>query len=78
MLFASASAATVLLTGIVPSTNIYASLSSHQLEFSIAVLNSILILLLYALLQSSVISTKFFALNLDGLFDVLSNKFIIF
>ena len=78
ILFAAASAVAVLLTDIFLLTCIYASLLSHKLDLSIAFLNLICLLGEYAPLISSFISTQFLALNLDGLFNPLSNKFSIF
>ena len=51
---------------IFPLTRIYASLQSHKLDFSIAVLNLIWLLTLYVPLDSSLISIQFFVLNLEG------------
>ena len=78
ILFAAAPAAAVLLTDIFPLTSIYASLQSHKLDLSIAVLNLICLLREYGPLMSSFISTRFLALNLDGLFDASFNRFDIF
>ena len=71
-------AAAVLLTVIFPLTSIHASLQSHKLDLSIAVLSLICLLGEYAPLMSSFIWTQFLVLNLDGLFDASFNKFDIF
>ena len=78
ILFAAAPTAAVLLTDIFPLTSIYASLQSHKLDLSIAVLNLICLLRQYAPLVLSFISTQFLVLNLDVLFDSSFNKFAIF
>ena len=49
-----------------------------KLDLSIAVLNLICLLGDYVSLASSLISTQFPALNLDGLSDASFNKFAIF
>ena len=49
-----------------------------QIDLSIAVLNLICLLEQYAPVMLSFISTQFFVLNLDGLFDSSFNKFAIF
>ena len=59
VLFAAAPAPAVLLTDIFPLTSIYASLLSHRLDLSIAVLNLICLLGEYPPLMSSFISTQF-------------------
>ena len=59
LLFATAAPA-VLLTDIFLLTSIYASLQSHKLDLSIAVLNLICLLGEYAPLMSSFISMQFF------------------
>ena len=66
VLFAAAPAPAVLLTDIFPLTSIYASLLSHRLDLSIAVLN--LICLLGEFFTSYVIIYfhPIFVLNLDG------------
>ena len=66
VLFASASAAAVLLTDTFPLASIYASLQSHKLDLSIDALKLICLLTEYVPLDSSFISTQFFVLNLDG------------
>ena len=78
VLFTAAPSAAVLLAYIFPLTSTYASLSSHKLDLSIDVLNLICLLGEYSPLMSSFISTQFFVLNLDPLFDALSNKFAVF
>ena len=65
VLFATAPAADVLSTIIVPLTRMYASLYSHKLDFSVAVLNLICLLALYVPSESSFISAQFFVLTLD-------------
>ena len=66
VLFASGSAAAVLLTDIFPLANRYGSLHSHKLDLSIDVLKLICLLAEYVPLDSSFISTLLFVLNLDG------------
>ena len=51
ILFAAAPTAAVLLTDIFPLTSIYASLQSHKLDLSIAVLNLICLLREYGPLK---------------------------
>ena len=65
-LLVGAAAVPVLLTDIFPITSIYASLQSHKLDLSIAVLNLIYLLGEYAPLMLSFISTRFLVLYLDG------------
>ena len=80
ILFAAAPTAAVLLTDIFPLTSIYASLQSHKLDLSIAVLNLICLLGEYAPPMSSFVSTKFLVVNLDGLLDASSTNcyFLVF
>ena len=67
------------------SINCYLSFNKYiyitiitDLNFSIKVLQLIRKFLLYVPRESSFSSTQFFVLDLDGWFDALSNKFIIF
>ena len=62
----SSTPTTVLLTDIFPLTSIYASLQSHKLDLSIAVIDLICLLGEYAPAISSFISTQFLVLSLDG------------
>ena len=56
----------------------YASLKSHEFDLINEVLNLIWLLSLYVAHNSSFNSNQFLVLNLDYLFCVLSNKFVIF
>ena len=66
VLFASTSAAAVLLTDVFPLAIIYASLCSHKLELSTEVLKLICQLTGHVPSDLSFISTQFFFLNLEG------------
>ena len=66
VLFASASAAIVLLTDILPLKGIYALLQSQKLDISFDVLKLIYLLTQYVPLDSSLISIQFFVLKLGG------------
>ena len=74
----AASPSPSLLIVIVPPTNMYASLQSHKFDLIIEVWNLIWLMSLYVPRNPSFFSTPFLILNLDALFYVLSNKFIIF
>ena len=66
VLLASALGPAVLLTDISPVTSRYVSQQSHKLDLRIDILNLICLLTAYVPLDSSIFSTQFFVLNLDG------------
>ena len=76
-LLVGAATVLVLLTDIFPLTSVYASLQLHKLNLSIVVLNLICSLGEFPPLMLSLISNQFLVLNLDGLFDALSNRIAI-
>ena len=66
LLFASVISFGSAVIVIVPLTSIYASPYLHKLDFNIEVLHLILLSKLYIPRESSIFSTQFFVLNLNG------------